>query len=104
MDREQPLAAAAHGESSVDLLAQLCDDEMTPATAATWRELENRFRRACQQLDEQDQEIVLMRHFEHLSNSEAAAALRLSPQATSMRYLRAMRRLREKMDPSGDST
>ena len=102
MDREQPLVAAASGETSVDLLAQLSDNEYTPATAATWRELERRFRHACQQLEDQDQEIVLMRHFEHLTNSEAAEALQLSPQATSMRYLRAMRRLREHMDSSSD--
>ncbi|NIP87331.1 MAG: RNA polymerase factor sigma-70, partial [Planctomycetales bacterium] len=34
-------------------------------------------------------------HFEKLSNSEVAAALDLSPPAASMRYLRAVRRLRK---------
>lgn len=97
MDREQPLVAAAGNESSVDLLAQIRDSELTPAAAATWHELQARFQQACEQLDELDQEIVLLRHFEHLSNSEAAEALQLSPQAASMRYLRAMRRLREFM-------
>lgn len=98
MDREQPLATAAGDPSSVDLLAQLGDQELTPAAAATWNELQRRFRQACSQLDERDQEIVVMRHFEHLTNSEAAQALDLSAQATSMRYLRAMRRLRTLMD------
>jgi RNA polymerase sigma-70 factor (ECF subfamily) len=87
----------AGNESSVDLLAQIRDSELTPAAAATWHELQARFQQACEQLDELDQEIVLLRHFEHMSNSEAAEALQLSPQATSMRYLRAMRRLREFM-------
>jgi RNA polymerase sigma-70 factor (ECF subfamily) len=36
-----------------------------------------------------------MRHFEHLGNSEVAEALGLSPPAAGMRYLRAIRRLRE---------
>ncbi|MEM9658232.1 MAG: sigma-70 family RNA polymerase sigma factor [Planctomycetota bacterium] len=94
MDREQPLVAAAGDQSSVNLVAQLRDQELTPAAAATWNELQQRFEHACAQLEERDQEIVVMRHFEHLSNSEAAEALDLSPQATSMRYLRAMRRLR----------
>jgi len=98
MDREQPLATAASNESSLDLVAQLRDQQMTPAAAATWHELERRFQAACDQLDTQDQEVVLMRHFEHLSNGETATALDLSPQAASMRYLRAMRRLREFMD------
>lgn len=98
MDREQPLANAANNESSLDLVAQLRDDQLTPAAAATWHELERRFQAACDRLDTQDQEVVLMRHFEHLSNGETAAALDLSPQAASMRYLRAMRRLRELMN------
>jgi RNA polymerase sigma-70 factor, ECF subfamily len=42
---------------------------------------------------------VLMRHFEHLSNCEVATALGLSEPAAGMRYLRAMRRLREKLEP-----
>jgi RNA polymerase sigma-70 factor (ECF subfamily) len=47
------------------------------------------------QLDEQDCEIIVMRHYEHLSNQDVAQALGLSEPAASMRYLRAMRRLRE---------
>lgn len=100
IDREQPLAVAASNESSLDLVAQLRDQELTPAAAATWHELERRFQTACDQLDTLDQEVVLMRHFEHLSNTEAATALDISPQAASMRYLRAMRRLRELMNES----
>jgi RNA polymerase sigma-70 factor (ECF subfamily) len=95
MDREQPLVAAARDQSSLDLAAQLRDEQLTPAAAAAWHELQRRFEEACTQLDENDQEVVFMRHFEHLSNSEAAESLGLSPQAASMRYLRAMRRLRE---------
>lgn len=98
MDREQPLVTAANSASAVDLLGQIKDNEMTPAAAATWRELQRRFAEACGQLEAQDQEIVLLRHFEHFTNSEAAEALSLTPQAASMRYLRAMRRLREFMD------
>ncbi|MEQ8849361.1 sigma-70 family RNA polymerase sigma factor [Botrimarina sp.] len=95
MDREQPLAAAPRdNQSTVDLAGQISDDQMTPAAAATWRELQRRFQEACGRLDPQDQEIIMMRHFEKLSNSEVAQALELSPQAASMRHLRAMRRLR----------
>ncbi|QDU91735.1 RNA polymerase sigma factor CnrH [Pirellulimonas nuda] len=95
MDRERPLVAAVKTEqSTLDLAGQLSDKQLTPAAAATWRELQRRFEQACEQLDPQDQEIVLMRHFEQLSNSEAADALGLSAQAASMRHLRAMRRLR----------
>jgi RNA polymerase sigma-70 factor (ECF subfamily) len=95
LDREQPLAARVRlDESTMDLANQLADREMTPAEAATWRELERRFQKAVEELDDIDREVILMRHFEQLSNSEVAAALDLSEPAASMRYLRAMRRLR----------
>ncbi len=96
LDREQPLASVVHDEeSALDLAGQLADGQLTPAAAATWQELQRRFEEACAQLDPQDQEIVVMRHFERLSNGEVAEALGLSAQAASMRHLRAMRRLRK---------
>jgi RNA polymerase sigma-70 factor (ECF subfamily) len=102
IDRERPLVAARFlDQSSLDLAAQLADRELTPAAAATWNELQRRFQAALDTLDEQDQEVVLMRHFEHLSNSEVAQALNLSEAAAGMRYLRAMRRLRAKLDEAG---
>lgn len=99
IDREQPLSCVTRDdeESVLDLAAQLADGELTPAAAATWRELQRRFAEAVGELDELDQEIILMRHFERLSNAEAAEALGLSIQAASMRHLRAMRRLRERL-------
>jgi RNA polymerase sigma-70 factor, ECF subfamily len=96
LDREQPLEVRLpRDQSTRNIAVQLCDGQLTPAAAARWRELKRRFEDACRELEPQDQEIVVMRHFEQLSNSEVAAALKLSPQAASMRYLRAMRRLRE---------
>ena len=85
-------------------MAALCDPELTPAAAATWHELQRRFQDAIELLDEQDREVVLMRHFEHLSNVEVAQALNLSEPAAGMRYLRAMKRLREKLNPSDNSS
>ena len=76
------------------LAGQLCDPELTPAARATMEELQRRFEDAIEQLNEHDREVVLMRHFEKLSNSEVAKALDLAPPAASMRYLRAVRRLR----------
>jgi RNA polymerase sigma-70 factor (ECF subfamily) len=95
VDREQAMVAQGNiDHSTVELIAQLCDARLTPAAAATMHELQTRFEAAIAQLGEQDQEIVLMRHFEHLSNQEVAQALSLTEPAASMRYLRAMRRLR----------
>jgi RNA polymerase sigma-70 factor (ECF subfamily) len=94
LDREQPLAAAFGDRSSLDLAAQLRDPELTPAAAALRGELQRRFHAALVKLDDDDREIVLLRHFEQLSNSEAARTLGLSDAAAGMRHLRALRRLR----------
>src|SRR5262249_46189518 len=109
LDRERGLAAPARpDQSSLDLAAQLRDPELTPAAATLRRELYVRFVEAIDGLEEEDREILLMRHFEQLSNSEAAELLGLSQPAAGMRYLRALRRLREVLgaeaiDESGDA-
>jgi RNA polymerase sigma-70 factor (ECF subfamily) len=81
--------------SSIELAAQIVDPELTPAAAATQHEMAQRVEAAIAQLGEQDAEILIMRHYEHLTNQEIAQALELTEPAASMRYLRAVRRLRE---------
>lgn len=96
VDREQNMSGLGRDDqSAADLAALLRDAELTPAAAALRKEMESRFLIALDQLDENDREIVVMRHFEHLGNSEVAEALGLTPPAAGMRYLRAIRRLRE---------
>lgn len=81
-----------------DVVDQVVDRGLTPAAAATWEELQRRFSAAVEKLEESDRQIVLLKHFEHLSTSEAAELLGLSKPAAGMRYLRAMRRLRVLLD------
>lgn len=95
VDRERATAAPRPDQSSILLAAQLCDSELTPAAAAAQRELAQQVESSLTQLSDVDAEIIIMRHYEHLSNQEAAQALQLSEPAASMRYLRAVRRLRE---------
>ena len=90
--------------SSVDGLVGIADRELTPAAAATWHELERRFAAAVDLLDDLDRQIVLLRHFEHLSTADAAEILGLSKPAAGMRYLRAMRRLRSLLDGGLDGS
>jgi RNA polymerase sigma-70 factor (ECF subfamily) len=94
VDREQALAPQGEDQSSVILAARLCDPGLTPAAAATRREMARQVERAMTQLGEPDYEIIVMRHYEQLSNQEVAQALELTEAAASMRYLRAIRRLR----------
>ena len=105
VDREQPIARPAWAdESSVSLVAQLVDTERTPTSEAIRLELQRRLSTAVDQLAEDDREIILMRHHETLSNQEVAHALHLTEAAASMRYLRALRRLRTVLVPDGQES
>jgi RNA polymerase sigma-70 factor (ECF subfamily) len=104
VDREQALAAPAWAvRSSHELAAQLVDPERTPASAAVQEELQRHLHQAIGELAEDDREVILMRHFEQLGNQEVAHALGLTEAAASMRYLRALRRLRDLLTPGQPS-
>jgi RNA polymerase sigma-70 factor (ECF subfamily) len=96
MDREQGMHQPRFGDqSSLDMAAQIQDDQLTPAAATLRREMEQRFQEALDLLDEDDREIILLRHTEQMGNQEAADYLGLSPAAAGMRHTRALRRLKE---------
>jgi RNA polymerase sigma-70 factor (ECF subfamily) len=102
LDREQPIVPAMLADhSSYELAGQLVDPELTPATEAIRREMQRRLDAAIAELDEDDREIILLRHGEQLANQDVARALGLSEAAASMRYLRAVRRLRDLLTDAG---
>jgi RNA polymerase sigma-70 factor (ECF subfamily) len=105
IDQEQAPAAWSH-QSSVQLLGQIADQELTPASAAIQQELQQRLQHVLAQMDELDREVLLLRYYEQLSNQEIATTLELSEAAASMRHLRALRRLKELLstNPSVDSS
>jgi len=45
-------------------------------------------------MDSHDREVLILRHFEELSNSETAQVLRIKPSAAVNRYVRALKRLK----------
>ena len=64
-------------QSTVEMAAQICGQQLTSAAAATMHELQRRFESAIEQLDAQNREVVLMRHCEELSDQEVADSLRI---------------------------
>ena len=99
LDKEVSLDSPVDADHSQTNLAQkIADTELTPAAVATWHELERRFAEAVEKLEETDRQIVLLRHFEHLSTADVAEVLGLTKPAAGMRYMRAMRRLRSLLD------
>lgn len=105
VDRERPLAIPGAGDhSTMELAAQLAGRDLTPAAAATQAEMAKLVEAAIAKLPDQDCEIIIMRHYEQLSNQEIAQALSLTEPAASMRYLRAIRRLKELMVEPGSAS
>lgn len=68
------------------------------------KERDSDLSRALAQIPELDREILVLRHFEELTNAEVAAVLALSPTAASNRYVRALRRLRTVMRKTGEGS
>jgi RNA polymerase sigma-70 factor (ECF subfamily) len=77
---------ALPGNSSVNLAQQLLARGSSPSKAMVQKELQERVQRALACLPPEDREVILMRKFEDLSNSEVSQALSLSEAAASMRY------------------
>ena len=93
-----PLPAA----DSRSLAAQLLGRLTTPSRAAVRAEIQIQIQEALNAMDPIDREILALRHFEELSNGEAAAVLGLHKAAASNRYVRALRRLKELLAPTLD--
>ncbi len=70
----------------------------SPSQAVMRKELQIRIQETLNDMDPDDREILALRHFEQLSNGEAAKVLQLSQTAASNRYIRALTRLRPLLD------
>ena len=81
--------------SSAALAAHLLGRLTTPSQATIRAERKIRLQEALNSLDPIDREVLALRHFEELSNTEAAAVLGLDKSAASKRYARALIRLKE---------
>src|SRR5579859_4971553 len=81
--------------TSAALAAQLLGHLTQPSQAAIRAEVKIRLQEALNQMDALDREVLALRHFEHLSPRETAEVLGIKEKAAAMRYVRALRRLKE---------
>ena len=65
------------------------------SNAAMRAELTMQVQEALDEMEPQDREVLVLRHFEELSNQEAAQVLQISQSAAANRYIRALERLRK---------
>ena len=88
--------------NSESLSIQLCGHLTSPSKAAMREETKTRVRSVIEKLEPIDREILSLRHFEELTNSEAALELEILPAAASRRYIRALERLRSAVGSGAD--
>jgi RNA polymerase sigma-70 factor, ECF subfamily len=81
--------------TSVSLAIQLSGRLTSPSQAAIRDEAAEQLRQVLEQMDAVDREVLALRHFEQLTNSEVAEALDIQEKAASIRYVRAIRRLKD---------
>jgi len=89
---------AAPQATSVSLAEMLLGRLTSPTLAARRAEMQQKLQEVINSLDPLDREVVALRHFEELSNSEVAQVLGLSKTAASNRYIRALARLKEMLE------
>ena len=78
---------------------QLIGHLTTPSKAAIRQETVERLEDAIDALKPMDREAISLRHFELLDNKEVAEVLGINEKAASIRYIRAIKRLKEAISP-----
>src|SRR5215813_2490133 len=81
--------------SSLSLAEHLLGKLTTASRAAMRAELKLRVQEALNGMDPSDREVLVLRHFEELSNAEAAQVLGVKPSAAVNRYVRALKRIKD---------
>lgn len=84
---------ALPGVSTGALAARLLGKLTSPSQAAVRAERKLQLQKALNRMDPIDREVLVLRHYEQMSNGDAAAALGLDGSAASKRYTRALERL-----------
>jgi RNA polymerase sigma-70 factor (ECF subfamily) len=94
--------------SSASLANQLLGRLTSASRAAMRAETQLRVQEVLNGMDPMDREVLILRHFEMLSNDETAAVLGIKKSAASNRYIRALKRLKDSLaalpgfgDPTG---
>ncbi len=93
--REVSLCYGDPEVSSQLLASQLVETMTSVSNAAIHAERQSQLESLLNAMEPIDREILTLRHFEELSNSEVAQVLNLSKSAASNRYFRALKHLKD---------
>jgi RNA polymerase sigma-70 factor (ECF subfamily) len=87
--------AACPQATTAALAAQLLGRQTSASQVAIRLERRARLREALDAMDPLDRDVLVLRHFEELTNAEAALTLSLQESTASKRYVRALRKLKD---------
>ncbi|MBA3482166.1 MAG: sigma-70 family RNA polymerase sigma factor [Pirellulales bacterium] len=82
-------------DTTAALWVHLTGHLTSPSVAAVREENKTRLAEALDTMDPTDREVLTLRHFEQLTNAEAAQVVGIQERAAAKRYLRALERLKE---------
>jgi RNA polymerase sigma-70 factor (ECF subfamily) len=94
MKRSMAREVGAEHTSSAQILANLIATTSTPCAKAMRGELRDRLTQVIQEIPESDRNILLLRHFEQLTNQEVAETLKMNQSSVSTRHVRALVKLK----------
>ena len=96
-DASRDMSIHAHyaQATSMSIASQLLGNFTSPSQIAMRDEVANQLDQAIDSMEPIDREVLALRHFEELSNSEVAEVLGIQQKAASIRYVRALKRLKD---------
>lgn len=101
--REVSIYGGLLSETTTAAIAAKLMGNLTRASEEAVRdEVKLRLQAALNSMDPVDREVLALRHFEQLSPAETAGVLGIKEKAAGMRYVRALRRLREILNSLSD--
>ena len=89
--------------SSILLAERFIADQSAPEQRLARTELRERLISALDELPPLEREVLVLRHFEQLTNADAAVVVGLTPGGTSKCYFRGLQRLKEVFGPEASS-
>jgi RNA polymerase sigma-70 factor (ECF subfamily) len=87
--------------SAVALVNHLMASGISPSLAVAEEEFRRQLLEALESMNALDREVLVLRHFEEMSNADAARSLGIATDAASKRYIRALERLASVLKRNG---
>ena len=96
-DASRDMSIHAHyaQATSMSIASQLLGNFTSPSQIAMRDEVAAQLDKAIESMEPIDREVLALRHFEELTNSEVAEVLGIQQKAASIRYVRALKRLKD---------